>query len=217
VSTTDIAEPEVTFGPEDFAIFDSPEFAVRMPRIRAEIKPRLMVLGAALLPDLSAVLKEPLYLHVAQHLRRTVNPPEATWAAYARTQRAYKPTVHIRSAIHGGGIRVSVFVEDYAEDKALFAEALAANADNLASYLGKHSEILAFDIPDAAGKPMHGDAITADTLRAFSEKMLRVKSQHAVFGIELPARKVAKMRAAEFHSAIVKAVKKLKPLYDLGR
>ena len=211
------AAPQVTFGAEDFAIFESPEFAVRMPRIRAEIKPRLILLGESLVPDISAALKEPLFLHVAQHLRRTVNPPEATWAAYARTARAYKPTVHIRSAIHGGGIRVSVFVEDYAEDKLLFADALAANAPALSAYFEKHPKVLAFDIPDSAGKPMRGAALTPDILGEFAGKMHRVKSQHAVFGIELPAKRVAAMSAEEFHKAIVTAVKTLKPLYDLGR
>ncbi len=207
----------VTFQLGDFGIFEAPEFSVRMPRLRAEVKPRLIVLGQELAPDLSAVLKEPLFVHVAQHLRRTVNPPEATWAAFARTHRAYKPTVHIRTAINAASIRVSVFVEDYAEDKLLFADALKAKCDALAAYFSKHPKIRAYDIPDENGKPGCGAHLSAETLASFSERMHQVKSQHAVFGIDLPAKKVTQMSAEELHKAIVTAVKTLKPIYDLGR
>jgi uncharacterized protein YktB (UPF0637 family) len=110
-----------------------------------------------------------------------------------------------------------VFVEDYAEDKLLFADALNAKSAPLAEYLAKHPKIRAYDIPDEKGKPMCGAQLTAETLAKFSERMHQVKSQHAVFGIDLPAKKVAQMDGPELHKAIVAAVKTLKPLYDLGR
>ena len=100
------------FTEEDFAVFELEEFGERMPSLRALIKPKLMQLGTVLPQALSESVGETLYPHVAQHLRRTVNPPVETWVAFARTKRAYKPSVHLRVGIGRERVRVTVFVED---------------------------------------------------------------------------------------------------------
>src|SRR5215813_8472454 len=58
------------FTPEDFALFEVPGFEARMPRLRAEIRPKLAQIGEAITPRLSETLGETVYPHVAQHLRR---------------------------------------------------------------------------------------------------------------------------------------------------
>ena len=88
-----------------------------MPLIRERIKPKLMAIGEALAETLSETLGDPLSVHVAQHLRRTVNPPVETWAAFAKERRAYKPYVHLRVALSAEKVRVVVFVEDYGRGK----------------------------------------------------------------------------------------------------
>jgi len=94
------------FDSDDFAVFEIPEFAERMPALRGRITPKLRQLGAALESRLSEVLEETLFPHVAQHLRRTVNAPEETWVAFARAKRAYKPFVHLRVALSAAQVRI---------------------------------------------------------------------------------------------------------------
>ncbi len=204
------------FSPEDFAIFEVPDFAERMPRLRERIKPKLSQVGEALAPRLSEAMGEALYPHVAQHQRRTINPPEETWVAFARSPRAYKPFVHLRVAINMDKVRVVVFVEDDAEDKPRFAANLARNADALAQYLAHHPAIRAYDIPDADGEPQFGSALDAETLRAFAERLNRVKAQHAAFGLQFDKAHPVLQSGTEFTDAVVEAAITLKPLYDCG-
>jgi uncharacterized protein YktB (UPF0637 family) len=202
---------------DDFAVFEVPGFKARMPLLRERVKPKLIQMGEHLNDALSTALREPLYTHVAQHLRRTVNAPEATWVAFSRSARAYKPFVHVRVAINAKTVRTSVFVEDYADDKLLFAENLNRNAEPLAAYLAQHPQIVAYNITGQDGKPKSGEQLDAETLREFAAKMHRVKGQHAVFGIDLDRKRAVKKSGPELLTAINGAVKLLKPLYDCGK
>jgi uncharacterized protein YktB (UPF0637 family) len=204
------------FTPEDFAVFEAPDYATRMPLLRERIKPGLAQIGAALPERLSLALHETFYAHVAQHLRRTVNAPQETWVAFARASRAYKPYVHLRAAISADRFRVLAFVEDDADDKLRFAQNLERNAAALALYLLHHPTIQAYDIVDAEGKPLHGHALDAPALRGFAARMQRVKGQHARFGIAFAPSHPILANGPELLDAIVDAAVKLKPIYDCG-
>jgi len=113
--------------PEHFHVFAIPGFDARMLALRARITPALTDLAPSLAPGLSALLGHALHPHVARHLRRSVNPPEETWAAFARSPRAYKPFVHLRLAISAEGVKIACFVEDDARDKPAFAAGLSGS------------------------------------------------------------------------------------------
>ncbi|MCX6382264.1 MAG: DUF1054 family protein [Armatimonadetes bacterium] len=202
------------FHAEDFEIFEMEGFAERMGALRQCVKPKLVTLGEALVVPLSKTLGETLYPHVAQHLRRTVNPPVETWVAFAREKRAYKPFVHVRATIREECVRVLVFVEDYADEKEAFANHIMANAATLSELFAKHPEILAYDIHDVDSEPLRGSTLTPEVLTAFAERLRRVKGQHAIFGIPIPKAKVSKMGSG-LPERVVKSVKILKPLYCL--
>jgi uncharacterized protein YktB (UPF0637 family) len=70
------------FAPKDFRVFDLPAFADRMAAIRAQVRPKLEGLGAALAPDVAKLTGTEIHAHVAKHARRTVNPPADTWVAF---------------------------------------------------------------------------------------------------------------------------------------
>lgn len=204
------------FTPDDFGVFEIEGFAARMPQLRTQIKPKLVQLGQILTERLSEVVGEPLYPHVAQHLRRTVNPPVETWVAFSRSPRAYKPFVHLRCGISAEKVRITVFVEDYAEEKLLFADNLRRQADSLQRYLARHPTILGYELRDADDEPKRGHALDADTLRSFADRMHRVKGQHAIFGIAFANTHPVVQSGPEFLEAVVEAARTLKPLYACG-
>lgn len=205
------------FTEEDFAVFAHSGFADRMADLRAHIKPKLIQLGQLVPERLSAVIGQPLYAHVAQHLRRTVNPPVQTWVAFSPEQRAYKPFVHLRVAISGEQVELLAFVEDYADEKVTFADNLERNAEALGAYFGYHPSIHSFDMQDADGKPLSGHTLDAATLSDFARRMKRVKGQHARFGIPFARTHPVLQNGPEFVDAIVEDLRKLKPLYDCGK
>lgn len=202
------------FTPDDFGVFEIEGFAARMPQLRARIKPKLVQIGQLLTERLSEVAEERLHPHVAQHLRRTVNAPVETWVAFSPTPRAYKPFVHLRCGISAEKVRVTVFVEDYADEKLLFADNLRREAETLERYFALHPTVLGYELRDADNEPKRGYALDADALRAFADRMHRVKGQHAIFGIAFAATHPVVQSGPEFLEAVVEAARTLKPLYD---
>lgn len=205
------------FPPEDFDIFAVPEFAPRMARIRQRLQPKLLRIGEALAPRFSEALQETVYPHVARHLRRTVNPPQETWVAFARSPRAYKPFVHLRVAINAEHIRVLVFCEDDAPDKSLFASNLQERAESLSDHFAHHPHLLSFDLQDAEGHLLRGHALSAAALRDFARRLQSVRTQHAAFGTVFHRDHPVVQNGPEFLDAVVAAVVNLSPLYQCGQ
>jgi len=81
---------------EDFNSFTIDGLENRMDAIRERIQPKFKELGQALTDDLSASLQTEMFLHIAKHARRSVNPPKDTWLAIAGNKRGYKQHPHFQ-------------------------------------------------------------------------------------------------------------------------
>lgn len=84
------------FTEHDFATFDIEGLENRMEAIQTRIQPKFQALGSELVDYLSAQLGNEVYLHIAKHARRTVNPPQDTWLAIADNKRGYKKHPHFQ-------------------------------------------------------------------------------------------------------------------------
>jgi uncharacterized protein YktB (UPF0637 family) len=84
------------FTEEDFETFTINGLENRMEAIRENIQPKFNELGQALTDDLSIILQNEMHLHIAKHLRRTINPPKDTWLAIAANKRGYKQHPHFQ-------------------------------------------------------------------------------------------------------------------------
>ncbi|MFD2208691.1 YktB family protein [Virgibacillus halophilus] len=84
------------FDNEDFAIFSIEGLDHRMKALQERLQPKFAELGEELAADLSAKLGNEMFLHIAKHARRTVNPPDNTWLAIADSKRGYKKHPHFQ-------------------------------------------------------------------------------------------------------------------------
>src|SRR5207244_11733140 len=91
--------------PADFKVFDIDGFKPRMDAIKTRIRPKLEAIGRDLLPDVARIAGDTAFAHVARHARRTVNPPEDTWVAFALDKRGYKKHCHFKVAVSRGVVR----------------------------------------------------------------------------------------------------------------
>jgi uncharacterized protein YktB (UPF0637 family) len=204
------------FTEREFEIFDLPGFAIRMPAIRAEITPKLKALGDQIAPALPEVAHRELFPHVAQHLRRTVNPPIETWVAFSPSPRAYKPFVHFRVAINGGGLKVVCHLEEDSEDKPAFADGLQRNAAAIARHLATHTEIHS---GDARGKEAMLEAPRPRSeaeLATLAERLARLKGQDASFAIRFERDDPVVASPTALIEAALGAMRTLLPIYRLG-
>jgi len=203
------------FTDSDFAIFELPTFDERMAALKSEITPKLKELGAELASAVSEAAGGALYPHVALHLRRSVNPPEETWVAFARDRRGYKPYMHFRVAINGSGVKVACYTEEYSEDKLLLAAGMARCATPLAAYLARHPRIRSHDAEANYGKLLDGRTLKKKDIAELAARMQRVKSQHSNFAIRYPSTELV-LRSASLVDEALAAIRELTPLYHLG-
>jgi uncharacterized protein YktB (UPF0637 family) len=84
------------FTKHDFDTFNIEGLEARMQAIEERIRPKFRIIGQSLTDDLSASLGREMFLHIAKHARRTVNPPKDTWLAIASNKRGYKQHPHFQ-------------------------------------------------------------------------------------------------------------------------
>lgn len=91
----------VTFTQEDFNVFSIEGLKPRMDEIRKTIQPKFKEIGTVVSDDLSSLLgTKSLPVHIAQHLRRTKNPPQDTWCAVGGDKRGYKKYPHFQLGLY---------------------------------------------------------------------------------------------------------------------
>jgi uncharacterized protein YktB (UPF0637 family) len=203
------------FTPQDFEIFALPEFGTRMAAIRAELRPNLLALGEELAAPLAEMMGGPLHPHAAAHMRRRVNPPEETWVAFARDARGYKRWTHLRVAASQAGVRVVVFVEDDADDKPRFAQALQARPARLLEDL-QEPRLLWYTLAPAGEPPPHSRGLRQGDLLELGRTLEKTRTAKFQAGIPLGRDGVACSAPADFRAAVLTAAQALKPLYLAG-
>ncbi|WNF35605.1 DUF1054 domain-containing protein [Bacillaceae bacterium IKA-2] len=84
------------FSEHDFESFSIEGLNARMTAIQTRIQPKFKELGNALSGDLSVLSGNEMFLHIARHARRKVNPPKDTWMAICHNKRGYKKHPHFQ-------------------------------------------------------------------------------------------------------------------------
>lgn len=201
------------FDAQDFELFAIPDFAGRMGEIRARLRPKLAALGADLAGPITACLDRPAFPHVAQHMRRRVHPPPETWVAFARDRKGYKRWTHLRVAVSGSGVRVTVFVEDDADDKPRFGARLAAGAGGLLA--GLSAAPVEFYTLEKSG-PVPVSALDIARLEAAGAALQRLKTLKFQAGVALTAANAAALSPDGLQEWALQQVAVLRPLYFAG-
>ena len=152
------------FTRDDFKIFDKAGFNERMGAIMTHIRPKLTSIGNELAPEISALVDCPLFVHVAKHARRTVNPPDDTWAALGASLRGYKADVHFKIAVSRHCVRFlfeagpeyyakADWVREWQRSFNRFSSSLRT-AKELAWFKSEHDEEPAAKLKDLAGSDL---------------------------------------------------------------
>jgi uncharacterized protein YktB (UPF0637 family) len=198
----------------DFDVFTIPEFAARMGAIRTELRPKLLALGEALAPRVDEMVSGPIVAHTAAHMRRRTNPPPATWAAFGRSPRGYKRFVHFRVAVHEGGLKVTVHVEDDADDKSVFAAQLQRDRDKLLADLSAQNDLVWYSLRNGQEQPVTGSELTAAHLEQLARTLGTLKTADFSAGIPFDRDDPRLRSPAELQPLLLDTMRRLAPLYE---
>ena len=81
---------------QDFEVFETPGLEARMEALSTYVRPKFEALGQDFSAYFSGETGDEFFPHVAKHMRRTVNPPNDSWVAFAPYKRGYKAVPHFQ-------------------------------------------------------------------------------------------------------------------------
>ncbi|NUU75989.1 YktB family protein [Paenibacillus xylanilyticus] len=123
------------FDSTDFDVFQVPGLEPRMEMLIERVRPKLEELGTELTPFLTELSGEEMFVHVAKHARRTVNPPKDTWVAWAASKRGYKALPHFEVGMFDTHVFVIFAIIYESPNKTTFAEGLERQLNEVRSSL----------------------------------------------------------------------------------
>lgn len=207
--------PSGAFGAGDFKGFDVKGFQPRMLHIRERIRPKLEALGHTLASAIQRTTGDETFTHVAKHARRTVNPPDDTWVAFAADRRGYKKHVHFKVAVSRNCVRFLFEVGPEHADKKRWAAAWKKNAPKIGPVLRRVKGLAWFkNEHDESPAAALGD-LTPDDLAALADEIIRTRDGQLVMGRVVSADEAARWTEAQYRTAAIETFRALAPLYRL--
>jgi uncharacterized protein YktB (UPF0637 family) len=92
-----------------------------------------MQLAPAFNRELARNLEMVFFPHFARHIRRAVNPPAETWAAWGPSPRGYRRHGYLALYISGVGIHARAVVQSAADHRHEIARAIKSKSAHLAN------------------------------------------------------------------------------------
>ena len=207
--------PSPAFCSTDFKVFDHAGFRARMSAIRERIRPKLEAVAHTLGPSVTRATGAEAFAHVAKHARRTINPPDDTWVAFADDKRGYKKHCHFKVAISRGAVRFLFEVGPEHEDKKRWAAAWKRNAPRLGPVLRRVRGLAWFknEHDEEAASPLSD--LSNEQLAELADELTRTRDGQLVLGRVVPSEQAARWTEAQYRDAALETFRALAPLYRL--
>ncbi|WP_026692180.1 YktB family protein [Peribacillus kribbensis] len=201
------------FTASDFNVFKINGLEDRMSALQERIRPKLEALGQHFSKELSHLTGEEIFYHVAKHARRTKNPPNDTWVAFAANKRGYKMVPHFQIGLWETHLFIWFAVIYEAPNKEAIGKALEQNLDEItASIPADFVWSEDHTVPEAAP---HKDLVPEKLLHLF-QRMQSVKSAEILCGYHLTRDEAISMPAEKLVELVYNVFEKLIPLYKLS-
>ncbi|MDD9270111.1 YktB family protein [Paenibacillus sp. GCM10023248] len=201
------------FTQHDFDTFAIEGLDGRMEAIRERIQPKFKALGDSLTQDLSLHTGTEMFLHIAKHLRRKINPPVDTWMAICPNKRGYKQVPHFQVGLFDDRVFVWLALIYELPNKSNIATAYMNQIDRIRKEIPSDF-VLSFDHMKKDVTPV----AELDTT-GWTEALTRfrdVKKAELLIGRNLYVQDKVLAKPAEFEELVKTTFEKLIPLYQLA-
>lgn len=201
------------FTQHDFDTFAIEGLDGRMEAIRERIQPKFKALGDSLAQDLSLFAGTEMFLHIAKHLRRKINPPVDTWMAICPNKRGYKQVPHFQVGLFDDRVFIWLALIYELPNKSNIATTYMNQIDRIQKEIPADF-VLSFDHMKKDVTPL------ADLDRsAWNDALIRfrdVKKVELLIGRNLHFQDPVLTKPDELESLIKSTFEKLIPLYQLA-
>ncbi|MEC5422831.1 DUF1054 domain-containing protein [Virgibacillus sp. C22-A2] len=194
------------FEQKDFDTFSIDGLEGRMEAIQTRIQPKFQEIGSYLVDYLSAQLGNEVYLHIAKHARRTVNPPQDTWLAIADNKRGYKKHPHFQVGLFDDHVFIWLALIYELDHKKAIAESFIDSFDELKELPDNY--VVSLD-------HMKKDSIALPDLELKDVERFRdVKKAEFLIGQQLPVNDKRVVSGNEFLKTAKETYTRLLPFYQ---
>jgi uncharacterized protein YktB (UPF0637 family) len=197
----------------DFDVFTIDGLDARMDAIKGKIRPKLESLGDTFGPALSVMAGDEMFVHVAKHARRTVNPPKDTWVAFANNPRGYKMLPHFQIGLWETHLFIWFAVIYECPQKEQIGEAFEKHIDRLYSEIPGHFSWSSDHTKPGAVK--HSE-LSKEDLASLFKRLKTVKKAEILCGLQIDRNEVVKMGPSLLLQEIDNVFRKILPLYKLS-
>ncbi|MFD1335977.1 YktB family protein [Oceanobacillus iheyensis] len=196
------------FTNKDFETFNINGLDERMEAIQTRIQPKFQQIGESLAEDLSKKTNNELYLHIAKHARRTVNPPNDTWLAIADNKRGYKKHPHFQVGVFDDHVFIWLALIYELPNKSKIASAYINHFDEVKNL--PKSYVVSLDHTKK-------DAISlTDLNKSHLERFRDVKKAEFLIGKHIEKGDPILANGDELYQFIMDVFEQLLPLYQLA-
>lgn len=204
----------VTFAEQDFDVFTVAGLEERMSALKTHVRPKLELLGSRLAPILTDMLGQEMHPHVAKHARRTVNPPDDTWVAWAHDKRGYKKHPHFQVGLWQTHLFVWFALIYESPFKADFARQALPEITTIKESIPNHFVWSQDHMQPEAVRHEH---ITEEELAKMLGRLEKVKKAELLCGLHIPRHESILKDGEALQKQIIQTFEVLKPLYDLAQ
>ncbi|GGB63577.1 DUF1054 family protein [Virgibacillus dakarensis] len=198
------------FTAQDFATFSIDGLEERMEAIQNRIQPKFQEIGSELVDHLQSKLGNEMFLHIAKHARRSVNPPKDTWLAIANNKRGYKKHPHFQVGLWDDRVFVWLAYIYELPNKNEMAEVFLQHLDQLEQILPQDYD-LSLDHMKKSNEQIKDVAIK-DVLDRFKN----VKSSELLIGKQFEASDPILTDGSKFLNEVKSIYDKLIPIYQMS-
>ena len=135
-----------------------------------------------------------MFYHVAKHARRSVNPPDDTWVAFANNKRGYKKHPHFQIGLWETHVFIWFAMIYEAPNKAEFGKKVEEKAVEIRSLIPDHF-VWSGDHTKPDATPF--SSLSQEQFVALSERVQNVKKAELLCGLHLDREKVISLTGDE--------------------
>ncbi|OCT17032.1 hypothetical protein A8709_23875 [Paenibacillus pectinilyticus] len=201
------------FTQHDFDTFSIEGLDGRMVAIRERIQPKFKALGDVLAADLSVQSGTEMFLHIAKHLRRKINPPVDTWMAICPYKRGYKQVPHFQVGLFDDRVFIWLALIYELPNKGNIATTYMNNLDHIQAEIPADF-LLSFDHMKKDATPV--SELNADGWHEALTRFRDVKKAELLIGRNLRFDDPILTNPAALEQLIEQTFQKLLPLYKLA-
>lgn len=201
------------FTNRDFETFQIAGLDERMQAIQERIQPKFQEIGQPLTNDLSVLTGNEMYLHIAKHARRTVNPPKDTWLAIAANKRGYKQHPHFQIGLFDDHVFIWLAFIYELPMKAEIAENFLAGFRDVVKIIPKDFVI---SLDHMKKESVTVESLGEDGLHKALERFRDVKKAEFLVGRHIASNDPLLKNGQQFIQLTRKTFETLVPLYKLA-